>query len=113
VYFQRTTQWLTAGLLVASVAGCGMPRQRPNSGVAVVLAWDSGPLDRDYNRQRNDMQDRHRREIESPRNDESSERRGERHEGEQRDLQRRYENGKRQHTHEMPPSDRDGRGDRP
>ncbi|HWZ57948.1 MAG TPA: hypothetical protein VNW46_03145 [Gemmatimonadaceae bacterium] len=111
MYVQRTLQIATVLAAFTTFAACssyGHERRDqpdPNS-VAVAVQWDSGPLDQDYHRQRVEMDTRHTQEIASPRADESSDQRTQRHATENKDLERRYSDGKSSHAKNLPPAGR-------
>ena len=92
----------TAATLGALVA-CS-PRERPRTGVEVSARWDSGPLDRDYNRERADLVARHNREIASPEPGESKYDMDHRQANENYALEVRYKAGKDSHAESLPPS---------
>ena len=103
---QRTMKVLT---LTATVAALGAlvacsPRERPHTGVSVSASWDSGPLDRDYNRERSDLTARHNREIASPEHGESKFDMDKRQKNEDYSLEVRYKQGKDTHVDVLPPS---------
>jgi len=106
---QRSLQLLTVLTTLAALGACasyGREQQRDPQVTAVAVApWDSGPLDRDYARERTSMDNRHQQEMTSPRSDESSDQRAQRQTTENQDLQRRYEAGKVNHSQSLPPSD--------
>jgi hypothetical protein len=106
---QRSLQLLTVLTTLVALGACasyGREQQVDPQGTTVAVAqWDSGPLDRDYARERTSMDNRHQQEIASPRADESSDQRSQRQTSENQDLQRRYEAGKVNHSQSLPPSD--------
>jgi hypothetical protein len=105
---QRSVRMLTVLTTLAAVAACasyGREQQSEPQGTVAVAQWDSGPLDRDYARERSTMDNRHQQEIANPRNDETSDQRTQRHATENQDLERRYTSGKAQHSQTLPPSD--------
>ena len=75
--------------------------ERP-SGVSVSLRWDSGPLDRDYRRERAALDARHAREARE-RADEKADARARRQAAETRALEDRYNRGKKEHARGLPP----------
>jgi hypothetical protein len=91
--------------LATFVACAGYGRQGRGGVTVVSVRWDSGPLDRDYGRVHADMVARHQHEDESPRSDESAEYRHKRHDAEAKDVDKRYEKGKKEHRDTMPASD--------
>jgi hypothetical protein len=97
---------LTTLVAVSACASYGH-RQEPDPNYAgATIAWDSGPLDNDYHRQRNELDNRHTDEIAHPRTDESSDQRVQRQSDESKDLETRYAQGKASHASSVPPSDR-------
>ena len=91
---------------LASLGACAPRGRQSQSGVVVVAEWDSGPLDRDYNRAHSDMVARHNREIATPRSDESADVRNQRQASERQDLELRYTRGKSAHSKVLPPPER-------
>jgi hypothetical protein len=114
---QRSVQLLTVLTTLAALGACASYGREQQSDPQVTTVadarWDSGPLDRDYARERTSMDNRHQQEIDTPRADESSDQRVQRHASENDDLQRRYESGKVHHTQTLPPSDRKGHDEKP
>lgn len=76
---------------------------QPAPVIALNVRWDSGPLDRDYHRERQDLDAQHSRERSAPRAGEDSRQRGERQSRESKALELRYTHGKASHAHGMPP----------
>lgn len=102
----RQMKTLITLMTVATLAACA-PYGRQGGGAAVVsVSWDSGPLDRDYNRVHADMVARHSQEIANPRSDESADVRNSRHASERQDLELRYTRGRSAHANSLPPSER-------
>jgi hypothetical protein len=91
---------------LASLAACAPYGRQSQSGAEISVRWDSGPLDRDYARARDEMVVRHNQEIASPRSDESSNQRDSRHASERQALEVRYSRGKSAHSDKLPPSER-------
>ena len=108
--FQRSVQMLTVLTTLATLAACASygreQRADPQVTTVAVAGWDSGPLDRDYARERTTMDNRHQQEIANPRNDESSDQRIQRHATENQDLEARYTAGKASHSQSLPPSEK-------
>jgi predicted small lipoprotein YifL len=103
---QRSVQLLTVVAALAALAACssyGGPRHQPDGSV-VAVQWDSGPLDRDYQRQRGDMDTRHTDELANPRANESSDQRSQRQASESKDLDSRYADAKTAHADHVPPA---------
>ncbi len=103
----RSVQVLTLLTSLATLAGCssygGHARSEPDPSYSTtVVAWDSGPLDQDYHRQRSEMDARHSQEVANPRADESSDQRVQRHAHENDDLAQRYAQGKAAHAQTVP-----------
>ena len=75
--FETRLQLLTALTMVSAIAACGGRHARHDDAYSTtaVVEWDSGPLDRDYRREHDVMEARHREEIANARADESAERR--------------------------------------
>jgi hypothetical protein len=118
----RSVQFLT---ILATLAACSSPGASSNAQpdaappaaapvvaapvpdpapvVAVSPQWDSGPLDLAYQRERKTMDERHSREVASPRAGESSNQRDNRHQTETKALELRYTRGKVAHARTMPP----------
>jgi hypothetical protein len=71
--------------------------------VSLNVRWDSGPLDRDYQRERSNLDAQHARERSAPRADETSSQRGVRQSRESKALEVRYTLGKKNHARGMPP----------
>ena len=107
---QRSVQMLAVLGTLAALAACASygrePRNDPQVTTVAVAQWDSGPLDRDYARERTTMDNRHQQEIASPRNDESSDQRVQRHATENQNLEARYTAGKAAHAQSLPPSEK-------
>src|SRR5580700_4369102 len=74
----RSVQILTVLTTLAACAPMGRNGRGDQDRSSVTVQWDSGPLDRDYARQRSDMDARHTQEIANPRADESSDQRSKR-----------------------------------
>jgi hypothetical protein len=87
--------------LFASLSACASSG-RQSGGTEVSVAWDSGPLDRDYNREHSEMTARHSQEAASPRPDESADARNQRQASERQDLEVRYTQGKAAHAQALP-----------
>jgi hypothetical protein len=111
----RPVQVLTVLTTLTTVAACasmghGSRNERePNySSTSVAVVWDSGPLDREYQGERTNMDTRHNQEIANPRADESADQRVQRQETENKDLETRYAQGKASHSKTLPPSDHHG-----
>jgi hypothetical protein len=102
----RTARILTVLATLAALAACAPFGRNGRSETVVSAQWDSGPLDRDYGRQRAAMDTRHSQEIANPRADESADRRVDRQATESRDLEHRYDMGKASHSQSLPASDR-------
>jgi hypothetical protein len=118
----RSLQILTALTTLAVLTACSsMGRQgRSDSDPAyssTTVAWDSGPLDRDYKSQRSDMDTRHAQEVANPRAGESSDQAQQRQKSENDDLDSRYAKGKAAHSQTVPPGDQqahaNGQADKP
>ena len=106
MFVQRHLKTLIALTTIASFAACA-PYGRQTQGAAEIsVRWDSGPLDRDYNRVHSDMVSRHNQEIANPRSDESSDVRNQRQASERQDLELRYSRGKAAHAQSLPNSER-------
>jgi membrane-bound lytic murein transglycosylase len=91
----------------ASLAGCASSgRQSDGTSVAISAQWDSGPLDRAYNREHADMVVRQNQETATPRSDESADVRNQRQASERQDLELRYARGKSAHAQTLPDSER-------
>jgi hypothetical protein len=106
---QTSLQLALALTTLATISACGSygARQQPDPNYAgATIAWDSGPLDNDYHRQRNELDNRHADETAHPRADESSDQRVQRQGDESKDLETRYAQGKASHASSVPPSDR-------
>src|SRR5579862_2594513 len=101
----RVLAILTTAATLAACASSGRGRGADPQ-VITVAQWDSGPLDRDYVQQRTTMDARHRQEITTPRNDESSDQRVQRQATESQDLEARYSAGKTSHAYALPPSEK-------
>jgi hypothetical protein len=91
---------------LATMAACASTGRQRGSSAEISVQWDSGPLDRAYQRERSDMDARHSQESASPRSDESSDQRGQRQSTESKDLESRYSRGKASHSQTMPSSER-------
>ncbi len=72
-------------------------------GVSLSVRWDSGPLDREYRQQRNDLDAVHARERSHPREGETADIRSRRQAQESQTLELRYKRGKADHARGMPP----------
>jgi hypothetical protein len=106
---QRSVQILAVlgtAVALAACASYGRETQSDPQVTTAAVAWDSGPLDRDYARERTTMDNRHQQEIANPRQDESSDQRVSRHASENQDLETRYSAGKASHAQALPPSER-------
>jgi hypothetical protein len=74
--------------------------------VAINARWDSGPLDRAYQSERNDLNARHAREIARPSAGETVKVRVQRQANENQALELRYTQGKNSHARTLPPAER-------
>jgi len=91
----------------AAVTGCVPSAGAYSNGSGViVVAWDPAPLDRDYHVQYDQMVARHHDEDDHPLADESADQRHKRHDAEDKDMDKRYKKGKKEHRDKMPDSDR-------
>jgi len=104
---QRSVQILGILTTFTALAACqsygsGRMHEQPTVEYSATVAWDSGPLDSDYQRQRSDMETRHTQEIAAPRDGESGDQMKQRHSNESKDLDDRYEQGKTQHAKAVP-----------
>jgi len=102
---QRTIKVLTVSATFAALGAlvaCS-PRARPETRVEAVN-WDSAPLDRDYARERADLDARHKRELVTPERGESKYDMDKRQVNENNALEFRYKQGKESHATELPPS---------
>ena len=103
---QRTMKVLTLSATFAALGAlvaCS-PRVRPEEHVTVSASWDSGKLDRDYARERAELDARHQREAASPEHGESKYDRDKRQANETYVLEVRYKQGKEAHSDTLPPS---------
>jgi hypothetical protein len=104
---RRSVQLLAVFTSLATFAACNSyGRGRDPNGAIVTVQWDSGPLDRAYHSERSAMDTRHQDETAHPRADESSDQRGQRQTNEDKDLERRYAQGKASHSDRLPSGDR-------
>ncbi len=108
----RTRHIATLALAVAMltvVSACTSHHARHDDAYnASTGEWDSGPLDRDYQSRRAEMERRHADEVAHARADESAERREARQAAERQDLEDRYRRAKERHMNRLPDSnDRD------
>jgi hypothetical protein len=94
-------------MTLATVVACGTYGRgmRDHDDYSATVAWDSGPIDRDYSSQRADMDSRHNDEIANPKAGESSDQRTDRQAAETKDLDTRYAAGKASHASSVPASD--------
>jgi len=91
----------------AMVTACMAPGMYGPDGVTVItVQWDPAPLDRDYRVHYDQMVVRHHDEDDHPQHDESSEQRHNRHRDEDKNLEKRYKKGKKEHRDKLPDSDR-------
>jgi hypothetical protein len=96
---------LTAFVTLGACSSMGGHHQDQDGGVAYAsVTWDSGPLDRDYQVQLTDMENRHNQEAAHPREGESSDQMTQRQTAEHQDLSKRYAQGEASHAQKMPPS---------
>jgi hypothetical protein len=102
----RSLMTLTTLTMLATFASCAPYGGRGGSSAEVSVSWDSGPLDRSYTRERDNMVVRHNQEIANPRADESSDQRTRRQTAENKDLDDRYARGKAAHSDRLPDSDK-------
>jgi predicted small lipoprotein YifL len=88
----RYLQVLAVMAAVSPLAACGSTGgyHHPDDVVAVSATWDSGPIDRDYQGQLNDMEVRHGQEAAHPVNGETSVQMATRQTAEHQDLNKRY-----------------------
>jgi hypothetical protein len=106
----RTTPYLKTVIAISTVAlfAACTPTNSSGSNVSAsgYASWSSVPLDNDYHRQHSEMVVRHQQEDSYPSANESSDQRHARHDNEDKDLDKRYEKGKKDHRDSMPDSDR-------
>ncbi len=106
---QRSLQILTVLTTLATVVACGTYGRGVKSPspeyASTTVVWDSGPIDRDYNSQRTELDARHTQEIANPRAGESSDQMKDRQGAESKDLDARYAAGKASHSDSVPASD--------
>jgi hypothetical protein len=108
---QRSLQILAVLTTLATVAACSTygrgysSEPNPSYSSTTVVAWDSGPLDQDYQHQRAEMDTRHNQEIANPQAGESSDQMKARQAAESKDLDTRYAAGKASHAQSVPASD--------
>lgn len=100
----KTIAALTALTTIGALVGCSPYGRHAETGVTVSAQWDSGPLDRDYARERADLDTRHRRELATPERGESKYDMDKRQVNENNALEFRYKQGKESHATELPPS---------
>jgi hypothetical protein len=96
---------LTTLTLLVTFASCAPYGGRGESETEISVRWDSGPLDRSYRRERDDMDVRHHQEIANPREGEDSNQRSRRQSSEKKDLDDRYAKGKKAHSDRLPDSE--------
>jgi hypothetical protein len=96
---------LTTLTMLATLASCAPYGGRGGSAAEVSVRWDSGPLDRSYNSERDAMTVRHNQEIANPRAGEDSDQRSRRQTAENKDLDDRYAKGKAAHSDRLPDSE--------
>jgi hypothetical protein len=107
----RPLHLITVCSTLALFTACSSNRaqhQHDATYTSTTVEWDSGPLDRDYQHERAAMEARHRDEIDHARADESADQRQQRQDSEKRDLEDRYERGKKSHSNSLPPSNHQG-----
>jgi hypothetical protein len=97
---------LTTLTMLVTFASCAPYGGRGQSETEISVRWDSGPLDRSYNRERDVMTVRHNQEIANPRAGEDSDQRSHRQSAERKDLDDRYAKGKAAHSDRLPDSER-------
>jgi hypothetical protein len=102
----RNLKTLVTLATLASIGACASNGRHSQSGVEVSAQWDSGPLDRAYNREHADMVVRQNQETANPRSDESADVRNQRQASERQDLELRYARGKSAHSQTLPNSER-------
>ena len=117
----RLLALITIFVALATLSACGSGSQAsadttaataapvvaaPAPAAAVNVTWDSGPLDLAYHNERIAIDLRHNQEIAHPRADESADKRVARQAEENKDLERRYTQGKADHKRELPPAER-------
>jgi hypothetical protein len=109
VRVQRSVQFLTVLMTLTTVVACGgmygRGTRNPSPEYSATVVWDSGPIDRDYNSQRTELEARHSQEIANPRAGESSDQMKDRQGAESKDLDARYAAGKASHSDSVPASD--------
>jgi hypothetical protein len=106
MHVHRHLKTLITLTTIASLAACAPYGRQTQGSAEISVQWDSGPLDRDYNRVHSDMVSRHNQETANPRSDESSDVRNQRQASERQNLELRYSRGKSAHAQSLPPSDR-------
>ena len=99
---------VAALMIVSTVAACGGRQVRNDDGYRSprVVVWDSRPIDGNYRREREAMENRHRYEA-AHRAEEAADRREARQQAERRELDDRYREGKEKHMKKLPPGRRD------
>ena len=110
---RQTLSFLSALAALSAVSACTTHHARHDDSYSVTTGeWDSGPLDRDYQRERRAMEARHAEEAAQTRADEDAQRRDSRQAAERQQLEDRYRRGKDGHMKKLPPADHDTNGDR-
>lgn len=101
-------------MTLSTLAACGGRVIREDDGYRSprVVVYDTRPIDDDYRRERQAMENRHRWEVAHARAEEAADRREARQQAERRELEDRYRYGKEQHMKQLPPGHReDGKHD--
>lgn len=104
----RKLRYLQVATVVAALVTVGacasMGGNHPDQdGVYASATWDSGPLDRDYQVQLTEMENRHNQEAAHPPQGESPEQMTQRQTAEHQDLSKRYAQGEASHAQKLPP----------
>jgi len=101
-------------MTLSTLVACGGRVIREDDGYRSprVVVYDTRPIDDDYRREREAMENRHRWEVAHARAEEAADRREARQQAERRELEDRYRYGKEKHLKQLPPGHReDGKHD--
>lgn len=106
----RSLQFLTAVSAFALVSACSTGRRGPDGYVDANYSagggqWDSGPLDRSYQQERDATDVRHTQELANPPAGEDHDQTVARQSAENKDVETRYKQGQASHATSMPKAD--------
>ena len=105
MHTRHSIQLVAVLMTVSTLAACGgrVVREDDRYRSPRVVVYDTRPIDDDYRREREVMENRHRYEAAHARREEAADRREARQVAERRELEDRYRVGKEKHLKQLPP----------